>query len=118
MCLFEWFCLQEEVYVEQSPGFENPNFPNHVFKLQKALHGLKHAPRAWYKQLSKFLLENSFRSGQSDKTTFIKKGELYVFSIVLYTILFFSPFYVTFLMKYNGGEKYTLSFMVCHSKLY
>jgi hypothetical protein len=25
--------LQEEVYVEQPPGFENPNFPNHVYKL-------------------------------------------------------------------------------------
>ena len=33
--------INEEVYVEQPPSFENPNFPNHVFKLSKALYGLK-----------------------------------------------------------------------------
>jgi hypothetical protein len=33
--------IEEEVYVRQPPGFENPKFPNHVFKLHKALYGLK-----------------------------------------------------------------------------
>nr|GEW01287.1 retrovirus-related Pol polyprotein from transposon TNT 1-94 [Tanacetum cinerariifolium] len=39
---------EEEVYVEQLPGFESSELPNHVFKLSKALYGLKQAPKAWY----------------------------------------------------------------------
>ena len=68
--------LKEEVYVMQPPGFENSEFPNHVFKLDKALYGLKQAPRAWYERLSNFLLENDFRRGKVDNTLFLKsKGE-------------------------------------------
>jgi hypothetical protein len=33
--------IKEEVYVRQPPGFENAKFPNHIFKLHKALYGLK-----------------------------------------------------------------------------
>lgn len=49
--------LKEEVYVKQPPGFENSDFPNHVYKLDKAMYGLMQAPHAWYERLSKFLLE-------------------------------------------------------------
>ena len=65
--------INEEVYVEQPPGFEDHAFPNHVFKLHKALYGLKQAPRAWYDRLSKFLIENNFIRGNVDKTLFFKK---------------------------------------------
>ncbi|KAL8114351.1 hypothetical protein AgCh_021272 [Apium graveolens] len=52
--------LEEEVYVEQPPGFVDSKFPNHVYRLDKALYGLKQAPRAWYETLAQFLLESGF----------------------------------------------------------
>ncbi|GJY22094.1 retrovirus-related pol polyprotein from transposon TNT 1-94, partial [Tanacetum coccineum] len=55
--------LKEEVYVSQPDGFVNPDFPNHVYRLKKALYRLKQAPRAWYDKLSSFLLEHHFTKG-------------------------------------------------------
>nr|GEY82222.1 hypothetical protein [Tanacetum cinerariifolium] len=40
--------IKEEVYVCQPPGFEDPNFPDKVYKVKKALYGLYQAPKAWY----------------------------------------------------------------------
>ncbi|GJX84158.1 gag-pol polyprotein [Tanacetum coccineum] len=39
--------LKEEVFLSQTDGFVDPDFPNHVYHLKKALYGLKEAPRAW-----------------------------------------------------------------------
>nr|GEY68233.1 hypothetical protein [Tanacetum cinerariifolium] len=52
--------LREEVYVSQPDGFVDPDNPNHVYKLKKALYELKQAPRAWYDMLSSFFLFEDF----------------------------------------------------------
>ncbi|GKB64087.1 putative ribonuclease H-like domain-containing protein [Tanacetum coccineum] len=70
---FLYGTIEEEVYVCQPPGFEDPRFPNKVYKVEKALYGLHQAPRAWYETLFTYLLENGFRRGTIDKTLFIKK---------------------------------------------
>jgi hypothetical protein len=49
--------LSKLVYVEQPPGFEDPKYPKHVYKLDKTLYGLKQAPRAWFDYLKDFLLK-------------------------------------------------------------
>ena len=65
--------LQEEVYVEQPPGFVSKEFPNHVYILDKAVYGLKQAPRAWYETLTCFLKDSGFKQGVVDPTLFRKK---------------------------------------------
>ncbi|GJV18188.1 putative ribonuclease H-like domain-containing protein [Tanacetum coccineum] len=65
---FLYGTIEEEVYVCQPPGFEDPQFPSKVYKVEKALYGLHQAPRAWYETLSTYLLENGFRRGTIDKT--------------------------------------------------
>jgi len=65
--------LQEEVYVEQPKGFQDPHYPHHVYKLKKALYGFKQAPRAWYERLTTYLLAKGFTRGQADRTLFIRK---------------------------------------------
>nr|GFD37856.1 retrovirus-related Pol polyprotein from transposon TNT 1-94 [Tanacetum cinerariifolium] len=65
--------LNEEVYAGQPQGFVSKQYPDHVYALDKALYGLKHAPRAWYDVLSQFLIDNGFQKGSIDTTLFIKK---------------------------------------------
>nr|GEY34567.1 putative ribonuclease H-like domain-containing protein [Tanacetum cinerariifolium] len=50
--------IKEDVYVCQPPGFEDPDHPDKVYKVVKALYGLHQAPKAWYETLATYLLEN------------------------------------------------------------
>ncbi|GKA19200.1 putative ribonuclease H-like domain-containing protein [Tanacetum coccineum] len=76
--------IDEEVYVTQPKGFEDPHFPKHVYKVVKALYGLHQAPRAWYARLSTFLLKHNYRRGTIDKTLFIKKNSRDIILVQVY----------------------------------
>jgi hypothetical protein len=82
--------IKEEVYVEQPHGFEDSEYPNHVYKLSKALYGLKQAPRAWYECLWNFLITNGFKVGKADPTLFTKTiaKDLFVCQIYVDDIIF------------------------------
>nr|GEY36461.1 hypothetical protein [Tanacetum cinerariifolium] len=67
--------LKEEVYVAQPDGFVDPNHREKVYHLRKDLYGLKHAPRAWYDELSKFLTSKGFTKGTIDPTLFTIRYE-------------------------------------------
>ena len=73
--------INELVYIEQPLGFEDDKKPNHVYKLKKALFGLKQESRAWYERLRDFLLSKGFKMGKVDTTLFTKKlgNDLFVF---------------------------------------
>jgi hypothetical protein len=64
--------IKEEVYVEQPPGFEDSEYPSHVYKLSKALYGLKQASRTCYECIRDFLITNGFKVEKADPTLFIK----------------------------------------------
>jgi hypothetical protein len=63
--------VEEEVFVRQPPGFESEKYPHRVYKLRKALFGLKQAPRSWYGRLRGFLFERGFEMGKVDQTLFL-----------------------------------------------
>ena len=71
--------INELVYVDQPPGFEDSRYPNYVYRLFKTLYGLKQAPRAWYERLRDFLIEKGFTIGKVDTTLFTKKLDGHIF---------------------------------------
>ncbi|GJZ36124.1 putative ribonuclease H-like domain-containing protein, partial [Tanacetum coccineum] len=82
--------IEEEVYVCQPLGFEDPEFPDRVYKVEKALYDLHQAPRAWYENLSTYLIDNGFQRGQIDKNLFIKrvKGDILLVQVYVDDIIF------------------------------
>ncbi|GKB23951.1 uncharacterized mitochondrial protein-like protein, partial [Tanacetum coccineum] len=89
-CAFLYGKIEEEVYVYQPPGFEDLDFPDRVYKVEKALYGLHQALRSWYETLSTYLLDNGFQRGKIDKTLFIKreKGDILLVQVYIDDIIF------------------------------
>ncbi|KAD4385679.1 hypothetical protein E3N88_25848 [Mikania micrantha] len=84
--------VKEEIYVYQPPGFEDSQYPDHVYKLDKALYGLHQAPRAWYATLTDHLLANGYTRGAIDQTLFVRKDkdDLILVQIYVDDIIFVS----------------------------
>ncbi|GJT48444.1 putative ribonuclease H-like domain-containing protein [Tanacetum coccineum] len=76
--------IEEEVYVCQPPGFEDPDFANRVYKVENALYGLHQAPRAWYETLLTYLLDNEFQRGKIDTTLFIRRDKCDILLVQVY----------------------------------
>ncbi|GJZ22133.1 putative ribonuclease H-like domain-containing protein [Tanacetum coccineum] len=87
---FLYGTIEEEIYVCQPLGFVDPEFPEKVYKIEKALYGLYQAPKAWYETISTYLLDNGFHRGQIDKTLFIKrlKGDILLVQVYVDDIIF------------------------------
>ena len=68
--------IGEEVYIEQSQGFEMSERESHVCLLRKALYGLKQAPKAWYSRIDTYLLQMGFEKSDDDPNLYcIIRGE-------------------------------------------
>ncbi|CAM8905663.1 unnamed protein product [Rhodiola kirilowii] len=121
--------LCEEVYVAQPKGFEDPHYPDCVYKLKKALYGLKQAPRAWYERLTQFLISMGYTRGGIDKTMFVRKdnkhfiiAQIYVDDIVFGSNSqkmvdeFVAQMQSEFQMSIVGEMNYFLGLQVVQSK--
>ena len=64
--------LNEEMYTQLPPGFEEDLGKDKVYKLLKSLYGLKHSPHARYDQFSRAIRRLVYSQGQSDYTMFYR----------------------------------------------
>lgn len=64
--------ISEQIFMEQPRGFIDPNYPNHVCLLRKAIYGLQQAPHAWFSKFSQFLLTQGFTMCLTDNLLFVR----------------------------------------------
>ncbi|KAG8485609.1 hypothetical protein CXB51_018990 [Gossypium anomalum] len=79
--------LAEDIYMEQPPGFEEsgPNGEKLVCKLNKALYGLRQAPRAWFQTLRQYLIDQlGFRTAKTDPSLFIRAASDSILLLIVY----------------------------------
>lgn len=83
--------LHELVYMKQTPGFQDPIFPHHVCRLNKAIYGLKQALRAWFHRLSTFLVASGFVCSKAGTSLFVFKWD----SCILYLLVYVDDLILT-----------------------
>ena len=76
--------LSEEVYMEQPPGYIDPQFPTHVYCLQRALYGLKQDPQAWFQRFSQLFFGIRFTTSRVDSSLFVYHSPHSVIYLLLY----------------------------------
>ncbi|KAJ9672812.1 hypothetical protein PVL29_026160 [Vitis rotundifolia] len=76
--------LEEEVYMEQPPGFVAQGEYEKVCCLKKTLYGLKQSPRAWFGKFSKEIQEFGMNKSKKDHSIFYKKSAAGIILLVVY----------------------------------
>lgn len=75
--------LDESAYMQQPPGFEDAQHPSYVYRLHKAIYGLKQSPHAWYSRLTQRLQELGFVPSRADVSLFVlSRPDLHVYILV------------------------------------
>lgn len=64
--------LEEEIYMQQSEGFEKEGMKNHVCRLKKSLYGLKQSPQQWYKRFDSFMVTRGYKRCEYDCCVYFK----------------------------------------------
>ena len=83
--------INDEVFVEQSKGYEAKREEHKVYRLKKALYGLKQAPRAWFSKIEAYFVKKCFEKSVGDHTLFTKKngdGRILIVSLYVEDLIF------------------------------
>ena len=75
---------EEEVYLEQPPGYMKIGEDKKVLKLKKALYGLKQTPRAWNTRIDTYFKENGCKQCPHEHALYTKKSGGNVILVALY----------------------------------
>lgn len=67
--------LEEEVYMDMPPGFEEKGPAGRVCRLKRSLYGLKQSLRAWFDRFGKVLKNYGYSQGQASHTMFYKQSK-------------------------------------------
>ncbi|XP_060202737.1 uncharacterized mitochondrial protein AtMg00810-like, partial [Lycium barbarum] len=76
--------LKETIYMQQPPGFEDSTGTNHVCLLQRAIYGLKQAPKAWFQRFNEVLLHLGFLGSHADSSLFVLRRQGDIIILLLY----------------------------------
>ncbi|KAJ0634467.1 putative RNA-directed DNA polymerase [Helianthus annuus] len=121
--------LNEEVYMDAPPGF-NENFKaGETCRLKKSLYGLKQSTRAWFGRFTLVMKKYGFKQSNSDHTLFLKRRGSLVTCLIIYVddmiltgndeeemLMLRDKLFSEFEMKDLGRLKYFLRIEVLRSK--
>ena len=121
--------LEEDVYMVQPPGFEDPSNGSKVCKLQRSIYGLKQASRSWNKRFDDEVKRLGFVQSKEEPCVYKMVSGSYVLFLVLYVddILLIGNFIPLmeqtksslkdiFSMKDLGEAQYILGFKICRDR--
>jgi hypothetical protein len=74
----------EEIYMQEPPGYETGSGSSYVKRLLKSLYGLKQAGRKWYDALRRILIDLGFRVSSADPGVFYARIDEHILILAVH----------------------------------
>nr|GEV16021.1 hypothetical protein [Tanacetum cinerariifolium] len=105
---FLYGTIDEEVYVMQPLGFQDPEFPDRVYKVEKAMYGLHQAPRAWSTNTP---MDNENPWGKDGPG---KDVELYLYRSMIRSLMYLTASRPDIMFAVCAGARHQVTPKECH----
>lgn len=82
--------MEQQIYIDQPPGYIKHGNEHKMYKLNKALYGLKQAPRAWYSRIEAYFLNVGFQKCPYEYALFTKfedEGKMLIICLYVVTLM-------------------------------